>query len=88
MISASRRVTSIEVNGTFYGTFNPETFRKWFDETPLARSWERGEEPEQLPLLAPRTGSSTPRDVFVNFINGAKEHAPAAAEALNRRLSE
>jgi uncharacterized protein YecE (DUF72 family) len=31
---ASRHVTSIEVNGTFYRTQSPATFRKWFDETP------------------------------------------------------
>ena len=31
---ASRRVTSIEVNGTFYSTFNPSTFRRWADDTP------------------------------------------------------
>ncbi|MEI9996671.1 MAG: DUF72 domain-containing protein [Rhizomicrobium sp.] len=31
---ASRQVTSIEVNGTFYSTFKPPTFRKWHDETP------------------------------------------------------
>jgi uncharacterized protein YecE (DUF72 family) len=31
---ASRQLTAIEVNGTFYGTFKPATFRKWRDETP------------------------------------------------------
>ncbi|MBL8558005.1 MAG: DUF72 domain-containing protein [Hyphomonadaceae bacterium] len=31
---ASRKVTSIEVNSTFYSTFKPPTFRKWADETP------------------------------------------------------
>ena len=31
---ASRAVTSIEVNGTFYSTFKPPTFKKWHDETP------------------------------------------------------
>jgi uncharacterized protein YecE (DUF72 family) len=31
---ASRQVTSIEVNGTFYSTFKPPTFQKWFAETP------------------------------------------------------
>lgn len=29
----SRRMTSIEVNGTFYRTQLPSTFRKWYDET-------------------------------------------------------
>jgi uncharacterized protein YecE (DUF72 family) len=31
---ASRQVTAIEVNGTFYGSQKPESFRKWRDETP------------------------------------------------------
>jgi uncharacterized protein YecE (DUF72 family) len=31
---ASRHVTAIEVNGTFYSRFKPETFAKWRDETP------------------------------------------------------
>ena len=34
LFHASRHVTSIEVNGTFYSTFKPKTFRKWHDETP------------------------------------------------------
>jgi uncharacterized protein YecE (DUF72 family) len=31
---ASRKVTAIEVNGTYYSTFKPPTFAKWRDETP------------------------------------------------------
>jgi len=31
---ASRQLTSIEINGTFYGAQKPETFAKWRDETP------------------------------------------------------
>jgi uncharacterized protein YecE (DUF72 family) len=31
---ASRQITSIEINGTFYGSQKPETFAKWRDETP------------------------------------------------------
>ena len=31
---ASRQVTAIEVNGTYYSTMKPESFRKWHDETP------------------------------------------------------
>jgi len=31
---ASRQLTSIEINSTFYGTQKPATFRKWRDETP------------------------------------------------------
>jgi uncharacterized protein YecE (DUF72 family) len=31
---ASRQLTTIEVNGTYYGSQKPESFRKWHDETP------------------------------------------------------
>jgi uncharacterized protein YecE (DUF72 family) len=31
---ASRNLTSIEINGTFYGSQKPETFARWHDETP------------------------------------------------------
>ena len=31
---ASRELTAIEVNGTYYSTFKPPTFAKWRDETP------------------------------------------------------
>lgn len=31
---ASRHISSIEINGTFYGTQKPASFRKWADETP------------------------------------------------------
>ena len=31
---ASRQLTTIEINGTFYGSQKPATFAKWHDETP------------------------------------------------------
>src|SRR4029453_11845836 len=31
---ASRHLTSIEINGTYYGTQKPESFRKWARESP------------------------------------------------------
>lgn len=31
---ASRRLTSIEINGTYYSTFKPDSWAKWRDETP------------------------------------------------------
>lgn len=31
---ASRQLTAIEVNGTYYSTMRPETFARWHDETP------------------------------------------------------
>jgi uncharacterized protein YecE (DUF72 family) len=31
---ASRQVTAIEINGTYYGSQKPESFARWRDETP------------------------------------------------------
>ena len=31
---ASRQLTSIEINGTFYSTFKPDSWSKWREETP------------------------------------------------------
>src|SRR5215470_3147203 len=31
---AARKLTSIEINGTYYSTFKPDSWRKWRDETP------------------------------------------------------
>ena len=31
---ASRQLTTIEINGTFYGPQKPASFRRWHDETP------------------------------------------------------
>src|SRR3984893_6157419 len=50
---ASRQLTSIEINGTFYGAQKPETFAKWRDETPDGFVFS---------LTAPR--SPTTRDVL------------------------
>jgi uncharacterized protein YecE (DUF72 family) len=51
-----------------------------------AQAWATGGEPDDLPrVLAPQPPSA-PRDVFVYFINGAKERAPHAAMGLLERL--
>lgn len=57
-----------------------------------ARCWAAGGEPDGLPRIAPPAvaagaGAGAPRDVFVFFISGAKERAPAAAMALRARLA-
>ena len=31
---ASRHLTTIEINGTYYSTFKPDSWKKWRDETP------------------------------------------------------
>ena len=55
-----------------------------------ARAWRDGTEPEGLPRVEPTPVAATvgPRDVFLYFISGAKERAPAAAMALLERLGE
>jgi uncharacterized protein YecE (DUF72 family) len=51
-----------------------------------ARIWAAGGAPFDLPSLEDRAEAGAPRDVFIYFINGAKEKAPAAAMALLDRL--
>ena len=51
-----------------------------------ARMWAAGGAPPDLPSLEEPPAASAPRDVFIYFINGAKERAPAAAMALLNRL--
>jgi uncharacterized protein YecE (DUF72 family) len=54
------------------------------------RQWAQGGEPDDLPRVeGARTGKKAKKaqDVFVYFINGAKERAPAAAMALLERLA-
>ena len=53
-----------------------------------AQRWSQGSEPDDLPRVAPTEASAktAPRDVFIYFISGAKERAPAAAMALIERL--
>ena len=51
-----------------------------------SRIWAAGGAPPDLPSLEEPPAASAPRDVFIYFINGAKERAPAAATALLNRL--
>ena len=54
-----------------------------------AQAWAEGGEPEGVPRIEPApSGQGAARDVFVYFISGAKERAPAAAMALRRALGE
>ena len=56
-----------------------------------AVTWAKGGAPDDLPRVeaadAESKSDAKPRDVFVYFINGAKERAPAAACALRSRLT-
>lgn len=62
--------------------YTSAVIKKW---AGLAKTWEGGGEPKDLPVLsaAPKTKK---RDVFIYMINGAKERAPAAAMALLKDL--
>jgi len=51
-----------------------------------ARLWAAGDEPDGLPRIEPPRAAGAPRDVFLFMISGAKERAPAAAQALIARL--
>jgi len=50
------------------------------------RAWRDGLEPSNLPRVETPPAATAPRDVFIFFISGAKERAPAAAMALLRHL--
>lgn len=52
-----------------------------------AATWAGGSVPDDLPRVDERAGArQKPKELFLFFINGAKEHAPAAAQALLERL--
>jgi uncharacterized protein YecE (DUF72 family) len=51
-----------------------------------ARLWAAGTEPQVAPRIEGAQPQGAARDVFMFFISGAKERAPAAAQALIERL--
>jgi uncharacterized protein YecE (DUF72 family) len=64
--------------------YAPERIVFWAD---CARAWTAGRDPAGLPRLAATPSASVePRDVFLFFISGAKERAPAAAMTTLDRL--
>ena len=67
--------------------YPPKELAAW---AARAQEWARGATPEGLPLVetkAPaKAAKPAARDVFMFFINGAKERAPAAAEAVLKTL--
>ncbi len=52
----------------------------------IARKWAVGDEVPDYPHISPTPAGKHARDVFVFMINGAKVKAPAAAQALMKRL--
>ena len=73
-----RRCVSSELLG-----YSATALATWIER---ARIWARGGEPPDLPSVRERGVAKTPRNVFVFFINGAKERAPAAAKAFRAAL--
>lgn len=67
----------------FKNGYAPQALNGW---AAAAQVWARGDEPADLPRVAPTKDQGAPKDVFVFFINGAKEKAPAAATGLLQRL--
>ena len=67
--------------------YPPKALSEW---ALRARVWASGKEPADLPRVeAPaKKPKAVTRDVFVLFINGAKERAPAAARELIKKLGE
>lgn len=55
--------------------------------TAAARAWAAGGRPAGLPYVEDLDPPSRPRETFVFFIHGGKVRAPAAAQALIRRLA-
>jgi uncharacterized protein YecE (DUF72 family) len=56
------------------------SLKKW---SLRAQLWASGKEPADLPrVVAIGRTAAAPREVFIYFINGAKERAPAAAQKL------
>ncbi len=48
----------------------------------VAHTFARGSEPKEFPRVDKASPKGSARDVYMLFINGAKERAPAAAQAL------
>ena len=59
--------------------YDPAALDAWAER---ASRWAAGGAPDDVPTLEALAEGAAPRDVFVYFINGAKERAPDAARAL------
>jgi uncharacterized protein YecE (DUF72 family) len=63
--------------------YRPKALDGWAER---ARRWAAGDAPADLAYIAAPQAPRAPRDVFIYFIDGAKERAPDAARALLERL--
>ena len=75
----------MNADARFENGYAPAALDGW---AAAARAWAEGRTPADLPeVVAAGSGKrAPPKDVFVYFINGAKERAPGAAMALLKRL--
>ena len=64
--------------------YSARDLKRWAGNASV---WQSGGEPDGLPSVGKPAAKSKPRDVFVYFISGAKERAPAAAQALIKLLA-
>jgi uncharacterized protein YecE (DUF72 family) len=64
--------------------YKPADIKKW---AARAQAWQSGETPKDLKPVGTKASAKKKRDVFVYFISGAKERAPAAAMALIKQLN-
>jgi uncharacterized protein YecE (DUF72 family) len=69
-----RRTVSTEQTG-----YTKEALRAWAER---AHAWADGSEPADLPRVGKPDAKMAARDVYMFFISGAKERAPAAAMHL------
>lgn len=67
----------------FKNGYAPKALDAWAE---AARTWAQGGEPPDLPRVSKPAPAGPAREVFVFFINGAKERAPAAATGLLQRF--
>jgi uncharacterized protein YecE (DUF72 family) len=65
--------------------YSGQALRTWANR---AHVWAHGGEPDDLPRVQKSIAKEVPRDVFVFFIAGAKERAPAAARHFISLLEE
>lgn len=64
--------------------YAPKALDRW---AQAAKTWAAGGEPADVPRVGGAAPKAQARDVFMYFISGAKERAPAAAMALIERLA-
>ena len=61
--------------------YRAKALDQWADAVQI---WAKGGEPEGLPRIGATRKAAKSRDVFVYFINGAKERSPAGARSFTR----